>query len=336
MNPQWNGAPPESILVIKPSSLGDVVHTLPAVAALKKFWPTSSISWLVNPEWAPVLDGNPHLDRVHIFPRAQFRGVSAAWRMLQWARHFGREHSAELVLDFQGLLRSAVVGRFAREKQLHGLSDAREGAGFFYDSTARLESHRATPMHAVDRYLTLVQALGVPPAGTANLEWPLPDGTLPAEFTAGKPYVVLHPFSRGKGKSLSISEVQLLCQTMAPQRVILLGRSDLEVQRMDHVENYLNRTSLVESISILRRASWVVSVDSGPMHLAAALSPRVLSIHTWSDPRKVGPHPAEAWVLKDSRIRRRGESDADGLPANDMKAVGVWVLNQLAAHSAIA
>jgi hypothetical protein len=72
------------------------------------------------------------------------------------------------------------------------------------------------------------------------------------------------------------------------------------------------------------------------MHLAAALSPRVLSIHTWSDPRKVGPYPAEAWILKDSRICRRGESDADGSPANDMKAVGVWVLNQLAAHSAIA
>jgi ADP-heptose:LPS heptosyltransferase len=336
MNPQWNGAPPESILVIKPSSLGDVVHTLPAVAALKKFWPTSSISWLVNPEWAPVLDGNPHLDRVHIFPRAQFRGLSAAWRMLQWARHFGREHSAELVLDFQGLLRSAMVGRFAREKQLHGLSDAREGAGFFYDSTARLKSQRTVPMHAVDRYLALVQALGVPPSGTAGLEWPLPGGPLPAGFAAGEPYVVLHPFSRGKGKSLSIPEVELFCQTMAPQRVILLGRSDLEVPGMEHVENYLNRTSLVESISILRRASWVVSVDSGPMHLAAALSPRVLSIHTWSDPRKVGPYPAEAWILKDSSIRRRGASDADGSPATDMKAVGVWVLNQLAARSAIA
>ena len=336
MNPQWNGAPPDSILVIKPSSLGDVVHTLPAVAALKKFWPKSSIRWLVNPEWAPVLYGNPHLDHVHIFPRAQFRGVSAAWRMLQWARSFGREHSAELVLDFQGLLRSAVIGRFARERRLHGLSDAREGAGWFYDSTARLRSQRTSPMHAVDRYLALVEALGVPSAGTAGLDWPLPDGPLPAGFATEEPCVVLHPFSRGKGKSLSVREVQLFCQTMAPQRVILLGRSDLEVPRMEHVENYLNRTSLVESITMLRRASWVVSVDSGPMHLAAALSPRVLSIHTWSDPRKVGPYPSAAWVLKDSKIRRRGESDTEGSPATDMKAVGDWVLNQLAAHSPIA
>ena len=336
MNRPWNGAPPDSILIIKPSSLGDVVHTLPAVAALKKFWPKSSIRWLVNPEWAPVLDGNPHLDRVHLFPRAQFRGVSAAWRMLQWARSFGREHSAELVLDFQGLLRSAVIGRFARGKRLHGLSDAREGAGWFYDSKARLELQRASPMHAVDRYLALVQSLGVPLAGTTGLDWPLPDAPLPAGFATEEPYVVLHPFSRGKGKSLSVPEVQLLCQTMAPQRVILLGRSNLELPRMEHVENYLNRTSLAESISMLRGASWVVSVDSGPMHLAAALSPRVLSIHTWSDPRKVGPYPSEAWVLKDSKIRRRREDEADGAPATDMKAVGAWVLNQLASHSPIA
>lgn len=336
MNRLWNGAPPDSILVVKPSSLGDVVHTLPAVAALKKFWSKSSIRWLVNPEWAPVLDGNPHLNQVHIFPRAQFRGVAAAWRMLRWARSFGREHSAELVLDFQGLLRSAVVGRFARGRSLYGLSDAREGAGWFYDSTARLPSQRASPMHAVDRYMALVQALGVPPAGAAALEWPLPDGPLPAEFATGEPYVVLHPFSRGKGKSLTIPEVKLFCQTMAPHRIILLGRSELEVPRMEHVENYLNRTSLVESISVLRRAAWVVSVDSGPMHLAAALSARVLSIHTWSDPRKVGPYPPEAWVLKDSKIRRREESDTEGTTATDMKAVGAWVLKQLAAHSPMA
>jgi heptosyltransferase-1 len=332
MNSKWNGSPPDSILIVKPSSLGDVVHTLPAVAALKKLWPASSIRWLVNPEWAPVLEGNPHLDRVLIFPRAQFRGVSGAWRMFQWARSFGREHRAELVLDFQGLLRSAVIGRFARESCLVGLSDAREGAGWFYDSTARLEARPHSPMHAVDRYLRLVQALGAPPVGPDNLEWPLPAAPLPEGLSAGEPYVALHPFSRGKGKSMSVPDVRRLCETLAPHRVILVGRSDLDIPRLRNVENYLNKTSLAELISVLRRAAWVVSVDSGPMHLAAALGPRVLAIHTWSDPRKVGPYPADAWVLKDCKIHRRGGPDAGATPAPDMEAVGAWVLDQLAAR----
>ena len=332
MNLKWNGSPPDSILILKPSSLGDVVHTLPAVAALKKFWPASSIRWLVNPEWAPVLEGNPCLDQVLIFPRAEFRGLSGAWRMFQWARKFGSEHGAELVLDFQGLLRSAAIGRFARRGLLLGLSDAREGAGWFYDSTVGLEGHPKVPMHAVDRYLKLVQALGVPALSSEKLEWPLPEAPLPAGFSADEPYVALHPFSRGNGKSMSIPDVRRLCETLAPHRVVLLGRSDMDMPRMTNVANYLNKTSMAELIGMLKRAAWVVSVDSGPMHLAAAFSPRVLALHTWTDPRKVGPYPEDAWVLKESKIRRRGAPDVVAASAPDMEAVGNWVLGKLAAR----
>jgi ADP-heptose:LPS heptosyltransferase len=332
MNLKWNGSPPDSILIVKPSSLGDIVHTLPAVAALKKFWPASSIRWLVNPEWAPVLEGNPYLDEVLIFPRACFRGVCGAWRMFEWARQFGREHRAELVLDFQGLFRSAAIGRFAREGLLLGLSDAREGAGWFYDSTVGLEGHPDVPMHAVDRYFQLVRALGVPALSPEKLEWPLPEAPLPVGFSADEPYVALHPFSRGDGKSMSITDVRRLCETLAPHRVVLLGRSGMDMPPMPNVVNYLNKTSMAELISMLKHAAWVVSVDSGPVHLAAAFSPRVLSLHTWTDPRKVGPYPGDAWVLKEFKIRRRAAPEVVVASAPHMEALGTWVLGQLAAR----
>ncbi len=125
---------PGSILVLKPSSLGDVVHTLPAVSALKRRWPSTSIRWLVNPEWAPLLRGNPAVEETLLFPRQSFRGPAGPWRLLQWARAFGPAAAADLVLDFQCLLRSALVGRFCRRTRFYGLSDAREGARFFYDA----------------------------------------------------------------------------------------------------------------------------------------------------------------------------------------------------------
>ena len=73
---------PRSILVIKPSSLGDVVHTLPAVACIKKRWPGARVSWLVNPLWAPLLDGNADIDEIVEFPRGEFGGLGGLLRFL--------------------------------------------------------------------------------------------------------------------------------------------------------------------------------------------------------------------------------------------------------------
>jgi heptosyltransferase-1 len=309
---------PRSILVLKPSSLGDVVHTLPAVSALKRRWPSASIRWLVNPEWAPLLLGNPAVDETLLFPRQSFRGLAGPWRLLQWARAFGPAGAADLVLDFQGLLRSALVGRFCRRTRFYGLSDAREGARFFYDATVPVHSG----MHAVDRYLALAQAVGAP--ATLPLEWPLPAASLPTGFAAETPFVAIHPFSRGKGKSLSLPQLHALCEALAPLRVVLVGRSEETPAALPHVENWLNRTDLLELTALLRKATWTLSVDSGPMHIAAALSPRVVSIHTWSDPNRVGPYPQEAWVWQNGILFQRGSPETR-LPIEGHAALGRWL-----------
>jgi ADP-heptose:LPS heptosyltransferase len=239
-------------------------------------------------------------------------------RLLQWARAFGPTGAADLVLDFQCLLRSALVGRFCRRTRFYGLSDAREGARFFYDATVPVHSG----MHAVDRYLALAQAVGAP--ANLPLEWPLPASSLPVGFAAEIPFVAIHPFSRGKGKSLSLPQLHALCEALAPLRVVLVGRSEETPATLPHVENWLNRTDLLELTALLRKATWTLSVDSGPMHIAAALSPRVVSIHTWSDPNRVGPYPQEAWVWQNGTLFQRGRPETR-LPVEGHAALGRWL-----------
>lgn len=325
-NGAWHISAPRNVLVVKPSSLGDIVHTLPAVAVLRKKWPEARIEWLVNTEWAPVVRGSPAVDLVWEFPRSEFRGVWGPARLMRWAAQFGSEHAADLVLDFQGLLRSAWIGKCSRRACFAGISDAREGARFFYDRIVRVDAQ----WHAVDRYLALAAGFGaeVPEAG--ELEWPLPAGCLPADpsgngWGCGN-FVAVHPFSRGRGKSLGMPEVIELCAALAPLRVVLIGRSGEVFPSMPHVVNLLNGTTIPELIGLLRKAAWTVSVDSGPMHIAAALSERVVALHTWSEPDRVGPYPRGAWVLRQGRLAVRSEwASGGGIPVGDMKALAGWL-----------
>ena len=317
---------PNSVLILKPSSLGDIVHTLPAVALVKKRWPQAHLRWLINPEWAPLLDGNPHVDEVVHFPRGQFRGPAGWARIPGWAKRTA-VRKAVLILDFQGLLRSALIARLCRAEGalIIGLSDAREGARHFYDETVDVSGQP----HAVDRYLALVAALGIDTA--PPLAWPLPQGFAPAGFDATAPFLLLHPFSRGAGKSLTAAEVAEFCRALAPRRVVLAGRTAAPVTAGANVTNLLNRTTLPELVWLLRRAAFTVSVDSGPMHIAAALTSRLLSIHTWSDPAKVGPYQPDAWIWKDRALfPMRDLADPSARqPAAEIAAVARFVAAQL-------
>jgi heptosyltransferase-1 len=298
-----------SVLVLKPSSLGDIVHTLPAVAWMKARRPEWRFSWLVNTEWRPLLEGNPALEEIIEFPRREFRGVvGGTRRLLPWLRHHVANRKPDLALDFQGLLRTALIGRLSGAGDFRGLADAREGARWFYDRAA--PTPPGAP-HAVERYLALAaDALGEEPGRTPDaLRFPLPDGEPPEgmkdllqEWGA---YVLLHPFSRGQGKSLTVEQVHGLCRRLAPRRVVLAGRTaGVDFTAPPGCCNLLDRTSLGQLLWLIRRAGFVISVDSGPMHLAAALDKPLVGIHTWSDPRRVGPHRADAWVWKSGRLVR--------------------------------
>jgi len=319
------------ILVLKPSSLGDIVHTLPSVALLRRAFPEANIRWLVNPEWKPLLDGNPHIDEAIEFPRRDFRGLRGTLRIAPWARQLRDRVTADLILDYQGLLRTALIAKLCRDDQARviGLSDAREGSRFFYDESVNVSGIT----HAVDRYLALTRhVIGLGKVSpSAPLSWPLPAGTAPEGFKPEDRYIILHPFSRGAGKSLTVEQVQEFCRALPGHKIVLVGRSDVSIPPMEGVVDLLNKTSLPELLWLLRLARYVVSVDSGPMHIAAALTPHLVSIHTWSDPQKVGPYQPDAWVWKDGALSQMKDFAAPERhrPAATMTDLAAHVLQQL-------
>lgn len=323
---------PTHLLVIKPSSLGDIVHTLPAVAALRKRFPQTRITWMVNSEWAPLLEGNADIDDTLVFPRADFRGLAGWLRFRRWRAELPSKLQPDLILDFQGLLRTALVAKAFRGVPLAGLSDAREGARFFQTRTVPVDASA----HAVERYLALAYAFGAtadrPPV------FALPTGRAPGTPLPDRPFIVLHPFSRGHGKSLSPETVVAFCRE-STHPVVLVGRSDAALPAMpDNVVNLLNKTDLAELIWLLRHAAFVVSVDSGPMHLAAAITDKLLGIHTWSDPCKVGPYRPGAHVWKGREIFPALDPSSSVAPAvtpdaHDARAIARWVANRLGSES---
>lgn len=285
------------ILIVKPSSLGDIVHTLPLLSCLRSALPGAEIRWLVNSVWAPLLRGHPLLDGLIEFPRDRMRGLASPLRLAGWLRTLNWR--PDLALDVQGLLRSAWLAKATRSVRIVGYSDARECANLLHHDVVDVSQARSP--HAVERYLTAVEWLGL--ERPAEVEFVLPPGEAPG--LAGElpdSFIALHPFSRGDGKSLSRKQVEWMASGLALPVVVVGRAAEPGLELGAGNLNWLNATSLPELIWVLRKASWVVSVDSGPMHLAAALTPRLVAIHTWSDPAKVGPYAPEAWVWKDRQL----------------------------------
>lgn len=295
----------QSILIIKPSSLGDIVHTLPAVAAIRDANPAAEMTWVINPEWAPLLRGNRDINHVHIFPRGEFRGLGAPRSLLPWLRKT-RALRPEAAVDFQGLLRSALIGRISGAREFFGLSDAREGSRWFYDRVARVDRRS----HAVERYLKLAELIGG--CAAEMLRCPLPTGDPLPRFDEHPPFVLLHPFSRGRGKSLTDRVVEDFCRALAPRRVVAVGKSKLRLKTPDNCVDLTGQTTLLQLVWLIRAARFTVTVDSGPMHIAAAITDRLLAIHTWTDPRRVGPYNPDAWIWRRGELRQMRDFNPSG------------------------
>ena len=309
-----------TILFIKPGSLGDVVHALPVAAALHRAWPEARLSWVIDPRWQPVLEGNPAVAEHVPFPRQDFRGVAGLLRGAKWMAGL-RDRSPDLAIDLQGLFRSALIARRAHSRRIVGLSDAREGATSFYDEAARVTSTQ----HAVQRYLAVLPLLGIPIPSQPGFF--LGPGE-PVASSVPDDFILLHPYARGAGKSLDDESIRQLCARLAPRPVLLAGMGNKPANLPANVIDFTNLTTLPQLIWLLRRAASVVSVDSGPMHLAAAVGARLLSIHTWSDPRRIGPYSNRAWIWQGGELRPQRLDDPllpeKKITPRDLDEIAAW------------
>lgn len=279
------------LLIIKPSSLGDIVHGLQVATSLKAQVEKLRISWVVREIFAPIVRACEAVDHVYVFERNG--GAKGFLRLMREIRRTKFKY----VFDMQGLLRTGLItSRTIAEKKV-GRTDAREMAGMFYDEKVPLppEGRRS---HAVDILLQFCPVLGAKPELRGRLKFREVEN-LNLTFVDGrggsKP-IVLFPDSRRAEKRWSGFKqlTELLVREDKTRKVIWAGNNYVPDRGSFPPSQFLNltgNTSLVSLPSLIKRADWVVSNDSGPMHLAAALDVRVLGIFGPTDPRLFGPYP---------------------------------------------
>jgi lipopolysaccharide heptosyltransferase I len=271
------------ILIIKPSSLGDIVHALPTVNGLRQKFPDAHIAWLVNDSLGSLLNRCPIINEVIPFPRHVYSQLPALVRRLR-AAHY------DLVLDLQGLLRSGLITAATGAARRVGLSDAREGSRLFYNEIVSVPR-----LHAVDRYLLAARYLGCP---TTPVEFPLGlEGAAPAE---PKP-IAINPSARWPTKLWGDDKFAELIHSLPRDRIVLTG-SAAERERIDRLapgcRNLAGKTDLLALAELYRRCAVVITNDSGPMHIAAAVGTPVIAIFGPTDPLLTGPYGRQHIVLR--------------------------------------
>ena len=276
------------ILVVRLGAMGDIIHTLPAVARIKQTHPDWELTWLVEPRWAELLDGNPTVDRVMHFERGSLRGLMETRRELVAARF-------DVAVDFQGLLKSALPAWAARPGQLLGFhrSQVREGlAARFYDGETLSRA-----AHVVDRNLELAAACGGG-SGAGPAVFPLPEGRAVGELPAGS-FVLASPLAGWAAKQWPMEHYGELAARLRGEIGIPLVLDGPPGADFGAAEAAIpHHSSLAGLIYATRRAAAVVGVDSGPLHLAAALGKPGAAIFGPTDPARNGPYGGTLRVLR--------------------------------------
>jgi len=285
-------------LVRRLGAMGDVVAALPAVASLKHSIPHSKITWVIEPRWRPLLEGNPYIDSVMCLERRTFAGLRKAWRDLRAARF-------DLAVDFQGLIKSALVAAIARPERIFGFSAAyaRESpASWFYSTKVQIRSY-----HAVERNLDLAAAAG---ASSILRTFPLPAGVPEGQLPEGD-FVLASPLAGWGAKQWPMENYTKLAASLQRECGLKLVLNAAEPVHVQGTESHVSGLSGL--IHATRRAVAVIGVDSGPMHLAAALGKPGVAIYGPTDPARHGPYGGTFTVLRSpsavTTYRRSAEPD---------------------------
>jgi lipopolysaccharide heptosyltransferase I len=284
------------ILLVRLSSLGDVLHTFPAVTDLARALPGAELDWVVEEAYVPLVRMHPAVGHAIPFALRRWRGgllTAAVWREIGTFRHALRDRAYDAVIDAQGLVKSAWVADLARGP-VHGYTRAaaREPlAARFY----RFKHDIAPDLHSVERYRRLLaRVLGyVPPAA---IDYSIAAPARPAVAPEGRYAVLLHSTARAEKlwSEASWTEVGRALESRGLVCVLPWG-DDAERERAGRLARSLGRAvvpprlSLVDAAGLIGHAAAVVGLDTGLMHLAVALRTPVVAIFCSSAPARTGP-----------------------------------------------
>jgi lipopolysaccharide heptosyltransferase II len=303
------------ILILKPSSLGDVIQALPVLRLLKLHFPAAEIFWWIDSALAPLLEGDPDLAGVVHFERKRWSRPQhwpEMFRSVRWLR----AQNFDLVIDLQCLARSGAFAWLARGKFLVGLDEVREGARGFYDVAVPRKSFHT---HAVDWYLAVLPVLGVPvhknfiwlperPEIAAEVQRKWPEENSKFKIQNSK-LILLQPGARWQNKRWPAKHffelVVALAEKFPTARFAILGGNadqplgeSILPAAPERCLNLCGQTSLPEMVEWIRRCDLMVTNDSGPMHAAAALGKPLIALFGPTEPRRTGPYGQLENVLR--------------------------------------
>jgi lipopolysaccharide heptosyltransferase II len=306
------------ILILKPSSLGDVIQALPVLRLLKLHFQDAKIFWWIDSALAPLLDGDPDLAGIVRFERnrwAQPQNWPEVFRSVRWLR----AQNFDLVIDLQCLARSGAFAWLANGNFLIGLDEAREGARAFYDLAVPRKSFHT---HAVDWYLAVLPKLGVPVhqnfqwlparpeiAAEVKRKWPGVFVFNPQSAIRNPQLITLQPGARWPNKRWPVQNFAELVRRLAAEfsgaRFAILGDAEdkppgeiISRAAPEQCLNLCGETSLPEMIEWLRLCDLMVTNDTGPMHVAAALGKPLVALFGPTEPRRTGPYGQLENVLR--------------------------------------
>jgi heptosyltransferase-1 len=294
-------------LIIRLSSIGDIVHALPAVAALGETYPQAEIHWVVETRHAVLLQGNPFVHRVINLDTLGWRANLASRRTVKSVMQgiaALRQVEYDAALDFQGLYKSALIARLSRSSQRLGLAEPwlREPAA------AAIYTERVAPRrgsHIIEMNMALVERLGVGPVARERWQFPLPCSPEDDQYVERQlalrgcdDFMVVNPGGGWKNKCWPPENYAELIRRMAaafPGNIFLTGSSAEEpliqgiIQQADSPRVKHFPSTITQFIPLVRRAKLFLGGDTGPLHLAAAVRTPIVALYGPTDPARNGP-----------------------------------------------
>ena len=302
--------PAQRIALIKPSALGDIIHALPVLTALRRRFPEAHLTWVVNRAYEPLLRGHPDLNETLPFDRGA--GRRGWWSAVgTFARFLGelRRRHFDLVIDLQGLLRSGVMCLATRAPRRLGLSGAREGAAWCYTDVAP-GGGRLT-LHAVERYWLAAEALGVVgprefrfPPFTAEQAW-----AREMLRSLPRPWLAVGVGARWRTKRWPprhFAELLGKAQATFGGTALFVGSAGEDAALSRAAAEHLGGpsrvlagdTTLPQLTALLGHADVMVANDTGPLHLAAAVGRPVVAPYTCTRASLTGPYGAAGGAVE--------------------------------------
>lgn len=285
------------ILIIKPSSLGDVIHSLPFLKAIRDTFQDIHIEWVITKNLKEILEGHPLVNKLIIFDKDSWKSLKHLPKTIKEAAELIKTLRAEyydMVIDLQGLLRSGFITFLAPSSLKIGFKHAREGSRLFYNKKVSVNG----ALHAVDKCLEVAKVVG---AKIEKVEFPLYIDDLARKKIKNligdiSEYIVIIPSARWETKKWPPENFGTLISKL-PVPCVITG-SNADKQTIQHVMassrgkgiNLCGKTSMKELIALIAGAKAVVNNDSGPMHIGAALGVPVIALFGPTDPKKTGPY----------------------------------------------